>query len=44
MEVPPVDHRHLDRRAPQRLGGVETAESASDDDHARARRLVQAIS
>ena len=28
------DQRHGDRRAPQRLGGVEAAEPGADDDHA----------
>lgn len=33
MEVPPVDQRHFDGRAPQSPGGVQAAESSADNDH-----------
>ncbi len=33
-----VDHRHVDRRMPQRLHGLDAAESRTDDDDSRSSR------
>ena len=39
MKVAPIDQRQFDRHAPQRLGRVESAESASEDDYAVRHRF-----